>query len=76
MFIRSTDSNLKENKMACEIVELLERIHRLSGIALEFHGEYLGDVATDEVFGTAFELSMLEDDEEDLEEETFADSDE
>jgi hypothetical protein len=65
--------------MACKVVELLEHIHRLSEIALEFHGEYLGDVATDEVFGTAFELSMLEDDEEDLEEdneETFADSDE
>jgi hypothetical protein len=57
--------------MECQIVELLTRIHRLSEIALEFHGEHLGEVAQDEVVNTAFDLSLVEEEVEDEEEDDF-----
>jgi hypothetical protein len=57
--------------MSCEIVEQLERINRLSEVALEFHGEFLGEVAAHEVVGSSFDLSDLldEEDNEELEDE-------
>lgn len=57
--------------MSCEIVEQLERINRLSEVALEFHGEFLGGVAAHEVVGSSFDLSDLldEEDNEELEDE-------
>lgn len=56
--------------MACNVVEALERINRLSEIALEFHGEFLGEVAANEVVGTALDLDNFieEADEADTEE--------
>jgi hypothetical protein len=53
--------------MACEKVEVLTRINRLSEIALEFHGEYLGEVAEDEIFDASEILGEMRFDE--LEEE-------
>jgi len=58
--------------MSCEIVEQLERINRLSEVALEFHGEFLGEVAAHEVVGSSFNLDDLLDEEaedEELEDE-------
>ena len=46
--------------MECQVTELLIRINRLSEIALEFHGEPLGDAATDAALDTALELIEVE----------------
>jgi hypothetical protein len=57
--------------MACETFDLLERINRLSEIALEFHGEYLGDVAAFDVVETsqALQDALFEEEEEVVTEE-------
>ena len=63
--------------MACVTVVLLERINRLSEVALEFHGEEVGEVAEAAIIDSAFDLSSLTDDLEDGEvDEMFADSEE
>jgi NTP pyrophosphatase (non-canonical NTP hydrolase) len=65
--------------MACVTVDLLERINRLSEIALEFHGEEVGEVAESALINSALDLSLLKEDLEDEGDEfdeTFADSEE
>lgn len=55
--------------MSCEIVDLLERINRLSEIALEFHGEDLGELAAREVVGSALDLADTLDESDESEED-------
>jgi hypothetical protein len=46
----------------CFIEDQLLRINRLSEIALEFHGEVLGEVAEDTLIDTALGLAEFKDD--------------
>ncbi len=72
--------------MCYEVYEQLERINKLSEIALEFHGELLGEVAATEVVGSSLDLAdLLEDSEEEAlfdedgveqDDQSFADSEE
>jgi hypothetical protein len=56
--------------MACETFDLLERINRLSEVAMEFDSEYLGHVAAREIVCSAMGLSDALDENDETEEDT------